>query len=238
MNLRRLTLALDCLPRLREATGSPDLDVAAAATIAELAGADTIRLGVGEELRPVSEADVRQARRAARELELRMPPSQSLLKVALDARPDRVLLAADARDGKRPGSPLDLRSRNQPLGAILRALAEAGIPAGAVVAPDLEAVKIAHAEGLRGIELYTGALVDLPPAERAAQVEKLADAVRLAAKLRLAIGIGGGLGFRVLRELLAAAPAVESVAIGRAAIARALLVGLDRCLRDLRALLA
>jgi pyridoxine 5-phosphate synthase len=238
VTLRRLTLSLDSLPRLREATGNVDLDVAAAATLAELAGADCIRLGVGEELRPVSEADVRQARRGARELELRMPPSQPLLKVALDARPDRVLLAAEARDGKRPASPLDLRSRNQPLGAIVRALAEAGIACGAVVAPDLEAVKVAHAEGVRGVELYTGALVDLPATERAAQVEKLADAVRLAAKLRLGIGIGGGLGFRVLRELIDAAPAVENVAIGRAAIARALLVGLDRSLRDLRALLA
>ncbi len=238
MNLRRLTLALDCLPRLREACVSPDVDVAAAATLAELAGADAIRLGVGEELRPVSEADVREARRRARELELRMPPSQSLLKVALDARPDRVLLAAESRDGKRPGSPLDLRNRNQPLAAITRALAEAGIVAAAVVSPDLEAVKIAHGEGLRGIELYTGALVDLPANERSVQVEKLADAVRLAAKLRLSIGIGGGLGFRVLRELLDAAPAVESVAIGRAAIARALLVGIDRSIRDLRALLA
>ena len=238
MNLRRLTLALDSLPRLRDAAGSPEIDVAAAATLAELAGADAIRLGVGEELRPVSEADVRQARRSARELELRMPPSQTLLKVALDARPDRVLLAAEARDGRRPASPLDLRSRTQPLGAIARSLAEAGILAGALVAPDLEAVKIAHAEGVRSIELYTGALVDLPALERGAQLEKLADAVRLAAKLRLGIGIGGGLGFRVLRELLDAAPAIESVAIGRAAIARALLVGLDRTVRDLRALLA
>lgn len=235
---RRLTLSLDALPRLREATASADLDVAAAATLAELAGADAVRLGVGEDLRPVSEADVRQARRNARELELRMPASQSLLKVALDARPDRVLLAAEARDGKRPGIPFDLRSRSQPLAPIVRALAEAGIAAGVVVNPELEAVKIAHAEGVRAIELYTGALVDLPANERAAQIEKLADAVRLAAKLRLAIGIGGGLGFRGLRELLEAAPAIENVAVGRAAIARALLVGLDRSIRDLKALLA
>ena len=55
------------------------------------------------------DVDVRQARRSARELELRMPPSQTLLKVALDARPDRVLLAAEARDARQPSSPLDLR---------------------------------------------------------------------------------------------------------------------------------
>jgi pyridoxine 5-phosphate synthase len=238
VTLRRLTLALDSLPRLREATGSSELDIAAAAMLAELAGADAIRLGVGEELRPVREVDVRDARRSARELELRMPPSQSLLKVALEARPDRVALASEARDGRQPSSPLDLRVRALPLGPIVRALGEAGIAAWAVVAPDLEAVKIAHAEGVRGVELFTGALVDLPAAERQAQIEKLADAVRLAAKLRLGIGLGGGLGFRVLRELLEAAPAVERVAIGRAAIARALLVGLDRSIRDLKAQLA
>jgi pyridoxine 5-phosphate synthase len=235
---RRLTLALDALPRLREATGSPDVDVAAAATLAELAGADAVRLGVGEELRPVRDVDVRQARRSAREFELRMPPSQSLLKVALDARPDRVLLAAEARDARQPSSPLDLRGRSAALGGVVRALGEAGIVAWAVVGPDLEAVKVALAEGVRGVEFFTGALVDLPPAERHSRVEKLADAVRLAAKLRLGIGIGGGLGFRVLGELLEAAPAVERVAVGRAAIARAMLVGLDRSVRDLRALLA
>ena len=238
MSQRRLTLALDALPRLREASGSPDVDVAAASMLAELAGADAIRLGVGEELRPVRDVDVRQARRSARELELRMPPSQSLLKVALDARPDRVLLAAEARDARQPSSPLDLRGRSAPLGGVVRALGEAGIVAWAVIGPDLEAVKVALAEGVRGVEFFTGALVDLPAAERRAQVEKLADAVRLAAKLRLGIGIGGGLGFRTLGELLEAAPAVERVAVGRAAIARALLVGLDRSVRDLRSLLA
>jgi len=235
---RRLTLALDCLPRLREATGSPDVDLAAAATLAELAGAEAVRLGVGEELRPVRDVDVRQARRSARELELRMPPSQTLLKVALDARPDRVLLAAEARDARQPSSPLDLRGRGTPLGPVVRALGEAGIVAWAVVGPDLDAVKVALAEGVRGVEFFTGALVDLPAAERQVQVEKLADAVRLAAKLRLGIGIGGGLGFRSVRELLEAAPAIERVAVGRAAIARALLVGLDRSVRDLRSLLA
>jgi pyridoxine 5'-phosphate synthase PdxJ len=57
--------------------------------------------------------------------------------------------------------------------------------------------------------------------------------VRLAAKLRLGIGLGGGLGFGSIPDVLAEAPAAESVAVGRAALSRALLVGLDRALRDL-----
>jgi pyridoxine 5-phosphate synthase len=235
--LRRLTLALDSLARLREATGSPDLDLGAAAILGDLAGADAIRLGVGEELRPVREIDVRQVRHSAREFELRMPPSPALLKIALEARPDRVMFAAEARDGRQPASPLDLRGRALALGPLVRSLGESGIPAWAVVVPDLESVKVAHGEGLGGVELYCGALVDLPPAERRAQTERLAEAVRLAAKLRLPVGLGGGLGFRSLRTLIEAAPAVEAAAVGRAALARALLVGLDRSVRDLKALL-
>jgi pyridoxine 5'-phosphate synthase PdxJ len=62
--------------------------------------------------------------------------------------------------------------------------------------------------------------------------------VRLAAKLGLEIGLGGGLSYRSLPEVLAACPAAQGVAVGRAALCRALLVGLDRALRDLRALLS
>jgi pyridoxine 5-phosphate synthase len=79
-------------------------------------------------------------------------------------------------------------------------------------------------------------MVDLPPAERRGELERLGDAVRLASKLQLRIGLGGRLGYRTLAEVLDAAPAVESVTVGRAALARAVLVGLDRALRDLRAL--
>lgn len=227
---RRLILALDALPGLREAAAATDLDLAAAATLAELAGVSGVRLGVTDDLKPVRPEDVLEARRAARVLELRMPPSQAVVKVALEARPDRVLLSSDG--------PRDLRGRGVALGPIVRALGEAGIPAAVRIPPVVEALKAVHAEDLKGVEFYTGRIVDLPAPERTAELERLGDAVKLAAKLRLSIGLGGGLGYRNLPDVLAAAPAAESVAVGRAAVARALLVGLDRALRDLRSLVA
>jgi pyridoxine 5-phosphate synthase len=224
-----LILALDALPGLREVASAADLDVAAAATLAELAGVEGVRLGITDDLKPVRPEDVQEARRAARMLELRMPPSQGLVKVALETRPDRVVLGADG--------PLDLRGRTVSLGPIVRALNEAGIPVSVRIAPGIQALKAAHSQGVTGVEFYTGSIVDLPPPERAAELERLGESVRLAAKLQLGIGVGGGLGYRNLREVLIAAPAVECVAIGRAAVARAVLVGLDRALRDLRTLL-
>ena len=231
---RRLVVALDGLPCLREAAASPEVDLAAAATLAELAGVDAVRLGANEDLKPVREEDLAEARRAVRSFELRMPPAQGLLRVALATRPDRVLLAAEGSDGRAPSGPLDLRGRPQPVVAAVRALAEAKIPVCAVIAPDLETVKHAHGAGVVGVELYTGAIVDLPAAERQVALQRLGDAARLAAKLRLGVGIGGGIGYRSVGELLAACPALESVAFGRAAVARAMLVGMDRAVRDLR----
>jgi len=236
--VRRLTLALDLLCLVREAAGLPGGELQAALALGELAGADSIRLGVSEDLRPVRERDVRDARHAARSFELRMPPAQSLLKLALEIRPDRVVLGGENRETRQPAGPLDTRTLTAGLGPFIRALREGGIPIIALVVPELEAVKAVHAAGCAGVELYTGGIVDLPSGERAAAAERLSDAGRLAAKLRLWLALGGGLGYRTLPELLGAVPAAEGVSVGRACLARATLVGLDRAVRDLRALVA
>jgi len=220
---------------LREADHSGDFGLAAAVTLAELAGVDAVRLGIDVELKPVTESDVLNVRRAARRFELRMTANPGLLKVALEARPDRVLLAASARDGRWAGGPLNLRAGAEPLTPVIHGLQEAGIPVSLRVPPKLDAVKAAHEERATGVELHTAAILDLPEAERKAEFESLADAVKLAAKLRLRIAIGGGLGYGTVSEVLDGVPATECVAVGRAAISRALLVGMDRAIRDLRA---
>jgi pyridoxine 5-phosphate synthase len=234
--MRRLTLTLDALAILRTAAGAGDVDLAMAATLAELAAVDAVRLGVGEELTPVTEQDVSDVRRVVRTFELAMPVSPALVKVALEAQPERVLLAFAGRDGELPSQPLDLRGRGVSLAPTVRPLADAGIPVSVLVKPEIEAVKAAHNEGVDGVEFFTGAIVDLPPGDRARELEWLGDAVRLASKLRMHISAGGGLGYRSVGELIENAPALASVAVGRAAVARAVLVGLDRALRDLRAL--
>lgn len=236
--MRKLTLALDLLCLLRDAASLPGGELHAALALGELAGVDSIRLGVCEELRPVRERDVRDARHAARSFELRMAPAQGLLKLALEVRPDRVVLGGENRETRQPAGPLDTRSLTSGLAPFVRALREGGIPTTAIVAPELDAVKAVHGAGLSGVELYTGGIVDLPAGERSAAAERLSDAGRLAAKLRLGLVLGGGLGYRTLPEFLGAVPAAEGVSVGRACLARATLVGLDRAVRDIRALVA
>ena len=232
--MRLLALSLDGLAALRDVTEGNGPDLAAAATIAELVGADSVRLGVTEEMRPVREADVRAVRRAAAALEVRMAPVPALVKVALEAQPERLVLASEGRKGKATSGPLDFRAWGTALPPVVRTLREAALQVAVLISPDLEAVKAAHAAEVTAVEFYTGALVDLPEVERRADLDRLGDATRLAAKLRLSVGIGGGLRLRDLGTVLAAAPGIQRVAVGRSLISRAILVGLDRAVRDFR----
>ncbi len=230
--MRSLVVGLDALCGLRELAGPLGPDPAAAALLAALAGAEAVRLGVGEEGRPVSEADLRDVSRAA-PLELRIAPTHSLVKVALEARPVRVVLASEGRDGGF-AAPLDFRVVGPALTPAVRMLRDAGLRVGALVAPDLEAVKAVHAADVESAVLFTGALLDLPEPARRSAFERLGDAARLAAKLRLEVGLAGRLALRDLAGVLGAAPVAERVCVGRAFVARAQLVGVERAVRDFR----
>ena len=225
---------LDSVAALREAAGADDADPAASATLVELAGAHALQLGLSEELRPVREDDVRRVRRCVSALELRLAPAPGLLKLALEMQPDRVVLASESAEGRGRPAPLDFRAWGTAIAPSARTLREAGIHVSALVRPELASVKAAHAADVEGVDLYTGALVDLPAAERRTAAETLGDAARLAHKLRLGVGLTGGLGFRSLGWLVPATPGVQRVCVGRAFSARALLVGVDRAVRDLR----
>jgi pyridoxine 5'-phosphate synthase PdxJ len=120
------------------------------------------------------------------------------------------------------------------LAAVLRTFADARIRTSVRVAPDLDAVRAAHVQGVNDVELFTGWLVDLPEADRRAALVGLGDAARLASKLRMGIALAGGLDDRNLREVIEAAPSAERIVLGRGLARRALLVGLDRAVRDHR----
>lgn len=234
--MRAVVVAIDAVARLGDAAGGrAGIDLAAATTLAELAGASAVRVSLGEELRPIGESEVQHLRRVSRGLEIRMTASTGLLKPVLEARPDRVVIAGDSWQAHGGATPLDLRTHVQGVASVLRSLDEAGIPAALLIAPELEAVKAAHGLGARSLELYTGATVDLPPAERRTALESLGDAGRLATKLRLGLSLGGSLDERALSEVLEVVPSAEIVAVGRAFASRAMLVGVDRAVRDLRA---
>lgn len=234
------TLIVDCeiAAALREVGASAEPRLAAVALAAELAGADGVRAAANESLRPVRESDLHDLRRVARTVELRVAPTPSLLKLALEVRPDRVVLSSEPLTGKLLSAPLEPGALRSAAPLAVRALREAGIPTWARIAPDPESVKLARAAEVAGVELAVQGALDLPETERADALERVADAARIAAKLRLPLAASGAIDRARLPALLAAAPGVERVVVGRSLFARALFVGIERAVRELREALA
>jgi len=228
-----LGVSLDALAIWRDQIGEK-LDLTAAAILADLAGADRIRLTVREELQPVTEIDLHRMVQAVPHLELCMPPSQQLIRLALEVRPARVLLVEEDRFRRSPYSPLGLRKATSELSAIVRALEEAGIMAGAVVAPEVEELKAAHTIGFHGVDLFTRYAADLPEGKRVQELSRLSDASLLAVKLKFYLGICGGLDYRNIGEVSNAVSNAVQVTVGRSVLVRALFNGLDRAIRDFR----
>ena len=230
---RRLVVGLDSLCAMRATAAGRAPSLLQAAALLEVSGASAVQLGLGEELQPVCEADLREVG-GATALEMRISPAPALVKAALELRPTRVVFASESRESPVLGSPLDFRAWGSALAPAVRNLRDAGLRVHALVAPVLDAVKAAHAADLQGVDLYTAATLDLPPAPRAEALTTLGDAARLGAKLRLSVGIAGALGAREVPDVLDAAPVVERVTIGRSFVNRALLVGIERAAADLR----
>jgi len=236
--MRLLVADLDAAAALREIARSGEPRLAAIALAAEMSGADAVRLSANEALRPVRESDLHDVRRVVRQLELRIAPTPSLLKLALEVRPDRVVLASEPTRDRLDAMPLDAAALRHALPPAARALREAGIPVWVRIAPEPESVKLARGTEIAGVELSSVGAIDLPESERAAALERFGDAARLASKLRLPIGVAGGLEAGRVRTIVLAAPILERVVVGRALVARALLVGIERAVRELRAELA
>lgn len=235
--MTRLCLELDALAKWRESVGE-SFDLGAVATLVDLAGGDCVRLCVSESLQHVSEADLQRLVQTCPQFELCMPPSQSLLRLMLEVRPSRVILVEEDRYGSSAYGPLDLRKADSEVAPIVRALEEADLPVAAVVAPEVDAVKMAHGVGLGGLELYARYAADLPEGKRGVELERLCDASLLATKLRFDIGLGGGLDYRNVVGVLNAVPNAGQVTVGRSVWRRALMVGVDRAVRDFRALIS
>jgi pyridoxine 5-phosphate synthase len=234
-----VSVSLDAtLPLLPRAA----VDLPALATLAKLAGAAGVRVSVTEDLFPIGESDLRDLRRTGCPLELCIPPVPGLVKVALEARPERVILcAAPDRAGESP-RPLDFDAWGQALPPAVRTLRESGALVAALLRPSLQAVKAAHTADLAGVELLCGPALDASreggtlDADRnatAAEVELLADAAQLAAKLRIDVGVCGGLSFDNSAALSDLVPGATHCCVGRAFVERAMLVGVDRAVRDL-----
>jgi pyridoxine 5-phosphate synthase len=232
-----LFIRLDPMLALRQA-GSLDPEPAAAASLAELAGADGVSVVCGREAGRMQERDIRLLREMVRGvLNLGLPPSEEFVKLALALRPDMATFVPEPGDGV-PARGLDVEDRRAELAPMVAALHGAGIGTAVLLDSSPVQVKAAQRVGVGTVLLHTGRLVwAAGTVSRAAEYESLVNAAKVAHRLGLTVHAGGGLSYQNLRPV-AQLLEIEAVHVGHALVARALLTGIPEAVRELLRVLA
>ena len=233
--MRRLVVNVDHVATLRQARGGRDPEPISAATLALLGGADGIVVHLREDRRHIQERDLLLLREIVpRLLCLEMAPTAEMLKIALEVRPDSVTLVPERREELTTEGGLDVQGALGQIGEIVRALEESKIRSCLFIAPDVEQIKAAHRVGAQAIELHSGRYAERGP-EQETELRLLCDAARLGKRLKLEVGVGHGLDYANVAPLLELDEITE-LSIGHSIVSRAVLVGMERAVAEMRAL--
>ena len=234
----RLGVNIDHVATLRQARGGNDPDPLAAAVLVELAGADGIVVHLREDRRHIQDRDLHLLRELIRtKLDLEMAADEAMAKIALMVKPDMVTLVPEHRQELTTEGGLDVSGHKDRIHQVVTMLHGGGIPVSLFVEPDLAQVKAAHKVSADFVELHTGRYANAKRSKEAdTELEAISQAAKLAYKLGIGVNAGHGLNYRNIKRLTPI-PEIVEYNIGHSIIARAVLVGLDQAVREMKALI-
>lgn len=230
----RLGVNIDHVATVRQARRSRTPDPVHAAVLAELGGADGITVHLRGDRRHIHDRDVQVLRQiVATRLNIEMAATQEMTHLALTAKPDQVTLVPERREEITTEGGLDVVLNSVQVRPMVKTLQDAGIEVSLFIDPEFEQVKEAHKLDAHAVELNTAAYSEAGnPRAREAAVRKLLDSARLGRKLGLAVHAGHGLDYQNVGEIAAMSEIVE-LNIGHSIVARAVLVGMERAVREM-----
>lgn len=244
----RLNINIDHVATVRQARRAPEPSVIAAAMACEQAGADGITVHLRGDRRHIQDLDIELLRNSViTYLNLEMAATEEMLQIALGAQPDAVTLVAEKPDEITTEGGLDVKTNSTTVRTTVAGLREAEILASLFIDPDAEQIEAARDVGAQQVELCTAAYAEATlgargihgeGAERAAQeLRRLREAAELALKFGLNVAAGHGLTYRNVGAV-ARIGEITEFNIGHNIIARAIFVGLENAVREMRAAIA
>lgn len=232
----RLAVNIDHIATLREARKAREPEPVAAALIAEMAGAQGITVHLRSDRRHIKERDLELLRQAiGTKLNVEMAVTADMARVALQVRPDLVTLVPERPQELTTEGGLDVVLHASAVKDFTRQMHEGGIRVSIFLDADAEQVRRAKAVDADAVEINTGRYAEASGEARPAELARIADAARLAARHDLEVLAGHGLNYTNVIPLLSVTEIVE-LNIGHSIVARAALVGMERAVRDMVAL--
>jgi pyridoxine 5-phosphate synthase len=233
-----LLVNVDHVGTLRNARKATVPDPVHAAGRCEHAGADGIVFHLREDRRHVTERDVHLFRETVQgKLDFELSTDEDIVSICCDVAPDLATLVPERREEVTTEGGLDVDANRERLNTVIARLFDAGVEQVSLfVDPVPEQIEAAAETDANCVELHTGDFADAPTdAAQQAEAERLARGAETAHEAGLRVHAGHGLNYRNVPLFRKTVPHVAEISIGFAIVARAVLVGLDQAVRDMRA---
>lgn len=237
-----LGVNIDHVATVREARKTNEPDPVWAATLAELGGADGITIHLREDRRHIKERDLRILRESvAVPINLELACADDVLKIACEALPHQATLVPERREEVTTEGGLDVAGSRGKVGDAIRRLKDAGIFVSLFLDPDPKQLDVGIELGTDAIELHTGpyahATLRHHAQHTAAALDTLQHASQQVRSAGVALDAGHGLTYRNVKPI-AAIEGMRELNIGHSIIARAIMVGLEQAVRDMKRLIS
>ena len=233
----RLGVNIDHVATIRQARRTIEPDPVWAAALAELAGADGITLHLREDRRHIQDRDLRLLKETVQvKLNLEMAATDAITQIAIDVHPNQVTLVPERREEVTTVGGLDVAGNRDRVKRSVDRLLAAGIEVSLFIDPDPRQIQVSKEMGAQAVELHTGRYADAKGDNEQDQEHKqLVTSGRAAIEQGLLLHMGHGLTYRNVTRV-AQIPNVSELNIGHSIVARAVLVGLERAVREMKEL--
>ncbi len=232
-----LGVNIDHVATVREARKDIWPDILEAAKLAIKGGADGITVHLREDRRHIQDADVfRLKKNISVPLNLEMALSDEIIGIALKLHPHMATLVPEKRQEITTEGGLDVIKYFKKTAETVKKLQKAGILVSLFIDPDMDQIKASKESGATFIELHTGTYARKKPATRRLSLTTLQKAASYAQSLGLNVNAGHGLTYQNVKPV-AHIKGMHELNIGHNIIARAIMVGMEQAVREMKELL-
>jgi len=234
----KLGVNIDHVATIRQARKTIEPDPVWAAAIAELAGADGITLHLREDRRHIQDRDLRVMKETVQvKLNLEMAAEEEMTRIALEVNPGQCTLVPEKREEVTTEGGLDVVANFDRVKRCSDQLLAVGIEVSLFIDPDQAQIEAAKKLGVQAIELHTGRYADaINEKQQDEELETLITAGEAALNENLLLHMGHGLTYRNVVPV-AQIHGVGELNIGHSIISRAVMVGLEQAVREMKTLI-
>jgi len=233
-----LGVNIDHIANVRQARKTIEPDPVQYAFLAELGGADSITVHLREDRRHIQDRDVFILKETIKtKLNLEMAATEEMLEISKKLLPDYVTLVPEKREEVTTEGGLDVKNNEKHLKNFVKSLKDSNIQVSAFIDPVSEQITYSKEIGFDFIELHTGKYADLSGEDQYKELQKIIESTYAANDIGLVVNAGHGLNFHNVKKI-ASINNMNELNIGHSIVARALAVGLEKSVREMKSLIS